>query len=170
MKSQFTRIVKYLHSPTSSAESADLWSRQAKSKGHAHRQRPTRNLAVNLWFGFGCGMAAVATLVSSGDTHAQSTDDFLRIYAVNIIQEPPQPWIGYGSSSPLTARPTMTTSAHSSSARIRPPRRSCGVAPLEERCCVGMRGTTKSAASRLMGIPRPGGVWSAPVHSRPTVS
>jgi S1-C subfamily serine protease len=28
--------------------------------------------------------------------HAQTTDDSLRLYAVNIVQDPPQPWTGYG--------------------------------------------------------------------------
>jgi hypothetical protein len=27
---------------------------------------------------------------------AQTTDDSLRLYAVNIVQDPPQPWTGYG--------------------------------------------------------------------------
>jgi hypothetical protein len=34
----------------------------------------------------------VATLASSGDAHAQSTDDSLRLYAVDIWQDPPQSW------------------------------------------------------------------------------
>jgi S1-C subfamily serine protease len=29
-------------------------------------------------------------------SHAQSTDDSLRLYAVNIVQDPPQSWTGYG--------------------------------------------------------------------------
>jgi hypothetical protein len=39
---------------------------------------------------------ATAALASLGFAHAQPTDDSLRIYAVNIVQDPPQPWPGYG--------------------------------------------------------------------------
>ena len=39
---------------------------------------------------------AATILASLGFAHAQSTDDSLRIYAVNIIQDPPQSWTGYG--------------------------------------------------------------------------
>ena len=70
-----------------------------------------------------------------------------------------------------TDRPRTTiTSAQSSSERIRPPRKSCGMALLGERCCIGMRGTTRSAASRLTGIPTPTGALSVRVRSRPTAS
>jgi len=40
--------------------------------------------------------AAVAVLAPLACAHAQSTDDSLRVYAVNIIQYPPQSWTGYG--------------------------------------------------------------------------
>ena len=40
-------------------------------------------------------LAATAS-ASLGFAHAQSTDDSLRIYAVNIVQDPPQSWTGYG--------------------------------------------------------------------------
>jgi hypothetical protein len=39
---------------------------------------------------------AVAALVPLGCTHADVTDDSLRIYAVNILRHPQQPWTGYG--------------------------------------------------------------------------
>jgi Trypsin-like peptidase domain len=39
---------------------------------------------------------ATAGLASLEFAHAQSTDDSLRIYAVDILQDPPQPWTGYG--------------------------------------------------------------------------
>jgi hypothetical protein len=39
---------------------------------------------------------ATAALASLGFAHAQPTDDSLRLYAVNIVQDPPQPWPGYG--------------------------------------------------------------------------
>ena len=80
MKDQFTRIYKCL-------------SRQGGNQEFAYRREPTRTLVVNL--GIGCCLA-VATLVPFEDAHAQSTDDSLRIYAVNIIHDPPQPWTGYG--------------------------------------------------------------------------
>ena len=91
MKRQFKRIFRYLYSPRDSfAERVDLQSGQGKGKGRAHRHEPARNLAVSLGFGF-C-LAAVSILASSGDTHAQSTDDSLRLYAVDIWQDPPQSW------------------------------------------------------------------------------
>jgi Trypsin-like peptidase domain len=80
MKEQFTRIYKCL-------------SRQGGNQESAYRREPTRTLVVIL--GIGCCLA-VATLASFADAHAQSTDDSLRIYAVNIIHDPPQPWTGYG--------------------------------------------------------------------------
>lgn len=62
MKKQFTRIFRYLYSPHhSSAERADLRSRQDASKGSAHRQRPARSLTVNL--GFRCCLAAATLAV-----------------------------------------------------------------------------------------------------------
>jgi hypothetical protein len=39
---------------------------------------------------------ATAGLASLGFAQAQSTDDSLRIYAVDILQDPPQPWTGHG--------------------------------------------------------------------------
>ena len=39
---------------------------------------------------------ATAALASVVFAHAQSTDDSLRLYAINILQDPPQPWTGYG--------------------------------------------------------------------------
>ena len=41
---------------------------------------------------------AAAALASLGFAHAQTdpADDSLRLYAVNIVQDPPQPWPGYG--------------------------------------------------------------------------
>jgi hypothetical protein len=35
-------------------------------------------------------------LAPLGGAHAQSTDDSLRVYAVNIIRHPTEPWTGYG--------------------------------------------------------------------------
>jgi hypothetical protein len=44
-----------------------------------------------------------------GYVHAQSTDDSLRLYAVNIVQDPPQPWTGYGI---YLGRGLVITAAH----------------------------------------------------------
>jgi hypothetical protein len=52
---------------------------------------------------------ATAALASLGFAHAQPTDDSLRIYAVNIIQDPPQPWTGYGI---YLGRGLVITAAH----------------------------------------------------------
>src|SRR6266540_3368765 len=76
MKKQFFRIYKCLARPGSNKDSA-------------YRQGAARALTVNV--GIGCCLA-VATLVSFADAHAQSTDDSLRIYAVNIWLDPPQSW------------------------------------------------------------------------------
>jgi S1-C subfamily serine protease len=89
MKPQFTRIFRYLDC---SARKAHPWPRQGKYK-RAHRQGPARSLTVNLRF-WCC--SAVAALAAFDSAYAQPTDDSLRIYAVNIIQDPPQPWTGYG--------------------------------------------------------------------------
>jgi S1-C subfamily serine protease len=51
-----------------------------------------------------------AALMPVGDAHAQlSPDDSLRIYAVNIIQDPPQSWTGYGI---YLGRGLVITAAH----------------------------------------------------------
>jgi trypsin-like peptidase len=52
---------------------------------------------------------ATTALASLGFAHAQPTDDSLRIYAVNIIQDPPQPWTGYGI---YLGRGLVITAAH----------------------------------------------------------
>jgi S1-C subfamily serine protease len=48
-----------------------------------------RRIAISLFLPI-----AVGALVPGA--YAQSTDDSLRIYAVNIVQNPPQSWTGYG--------------------------------------------------------------------------
>jgi S1-C subfamily serine protease len=50
---------------------------------------PMLRLAIGL-------LLATASLASLGFAYAQSTDDSLRIYAVDILQDPPQPWTGHG--------------------------------------------------------------------------
>jgi Trypsin-like peptidase domain len=52
---------------------------------------------------------ATTALASLGFAHAQPTDDSLRIYAVNIIQDPPQSWTGYGI---YLGRGLVITAAH----------------------------------------------------------
>jgi S1-C subfamily serine protease len=52
---------------------------------------------------------ATAALASLEFAHAQPTDDSLRIYAVNIIQDPPQSWTGYGI---YFGRGLVITAAH----------------------------------------------------------
>ena len=43
------------------------------------------------------GLFVILALVSPlGLAHGQPTDDSLRIYAVNIVRDPPQEWTGYG--------------------------------------------------------------------------
>ena len=43
------------------------------------------------------GLFVILALFSPwGLAHGQSTDDSLRIYAVNIVRDPPQEWTGYG--------------------------------------------------------------------------
>jgi hypothetical protein len=39
---------------------------------------------------------AAMVLAPLGGAHAQSTDDSLRVYAVNVIRHPTEPWTGYG--------------------------------------------------------------------------
>src|SRR5262245_8802361 len=86
MKKQFIRIFRHLYFPR---EKADLRSRHGGSKETAGRRGPARGLSIN--FGFGCCLA-VATLSAFGNAHAEPTDDSLRIYAVDIWQDPPQSW------------------------------------------------------------------------------
>ncbi len=50
-----------------------------------------RSAYLGIWF---CAVAA--SLAAGALAHAQGTDDALRVYAVNIFQQPRQPWPGYG--------------------------------------------------------------------------
>ncbi len=96
MKKQFPQIYRYLSRPCEGSEGKDS----------AYCQRPARSLAINL--GIGCCLA-VAALPTFGQAHAQSTDDSLRIYAVNILLDPPQSWTGYGI---YLGRGLVITAAH----------------------------------------------------------
>jgi hypothetical protein len=50
-----------------------------------------------------------AALLPLNFAHAHPADDSLRIYAVNIIQDPPQSWTGYGI---YLGRGLVITAAH----------------------------------------------------------
>jgi hypothetical protein len=71
---------------------------------------------------------AAAALASLGFAHAQTdpADDFLRLYAVNIVQDPPQPWPGYGI---YLGKGIVITAAHivGSAARTKPSVRIAGM-------------------------------------------
>jgi hypothetical protein len=73
----------------------------------------------------GLSVAAVV-LGPPGRTHAQSTDYSLRIYAVNILQDPPQPWTGYGI---YLGKGLVITAAHvvGSASRTKPSVRIAGM-------------------------------------------
>ena len=81
--------------------------------------KPTLRLAIRF-----CLVAA--SLLPLGFTHAEPTDDSLRIYAVNIIQDPPQSWTGYGI---YLGRGLVITAAHvvGSAARTKPSVRIAGM-------------------------------------------
>src|SRR2546430_4837010 len=108
MKKQFARIYRCL-----------------SSRGQEDADRPgaARALAVSL--GIGCCLA-VAALATLGQAHAQSTDDSLRIYAVNIVHDPPQSWTGYGI---YLGRGLVITAAHvvGSAAHTKPSVRIAGM-------------------------------------------
>src|SRR5206468_371035 len=52
---------------------------------------------------------AVAAFMPLEYALAGDTDDSLRLYAVNIVQDPPQPWTGYGI---YLGRGLVITAAH----------------------------------------------------------
>jgi S1-C subfamily serine protease len=72
------------------------------------------------------GFVFALTLAACGNALAQSTDDSLRIYAVNIIQDPPQSWTGYGI---YLGKGLVLTAAHvvGSAARTKPSVRIAGI-------------------------------------------
>src|ERR1700747_358916 len=61
-----------------------------------------------------------------GLAHGQPTDDSLRIYAVNIVRDPPQEWTGYGI---YLGNGLVITAAHvvGSAARTQPSVRIAGM-------------------------------------------
>ena len=89
MKRQFTSIFRYLFSCATVLLRGLICGRDTGARESLVARRPARCLTINL--GFGCCFA-VATLAAVGSAHAQSADDSLRIYAVDIWQDPPQSW------------------------------------------------------------------------------
>jgi hypothetical protein len=73
--------------------------------------RPTLRFAIRFCL-------AAAALLPLGFAHAQThpADDSLRLYAVNIVQDPPQPWPGYGiylgKGVVITAAHVVGSAAH----------------------------------------------------------
>jgi hypothetical protein len=67
----------------------------------------SRATVTNMRFASWCLVAAV--LMPLDCAHGQSTDDSLRVYAVHIIQDPPQSWTGYGI---YLGRGLVITAAH----------------------------------------------------------
>src|SRR6516225_12496450 len=74
-----------------------------------------------MWF-----LLAMAVSVPSGFAQEEPTDASLRIYAVNIIQDPPQSWTGYGI---YLGRGLVLTAAHvvGSAAHTKPSMRIAGM-------------------------------------------
>src|SRR6516164_1787962 len=113
MKRQFTSIFRYLFSCATVLLRGLICGRDTGARESLVARAPARSLTISL--GFGCCFAA-ATLAAVGGAHAQSTDDSLRIYAVNIIQDPPQSWTGYGiylgKGMVITAAHVVGSAAH----------------------------------------------------------
>jgi hypothetical protein len=89
MKKQFTSIFRYLFPRATVLLRGLICGRGTGARESLVARGPARSLTINL--GFGCCFA-VATLAAVGGAHAQSTDDSLRMYAVDIWQDPPQSW------------------------------------------------------------------------------
>src|SRR5215467_8093537 len=89
MKRRFTSIFSYLFSRATVLLRGLIGGRDTAAREPLVARGPARSLTINL--GFGCCFAA-ATLAAVEGAHAQSTDDSLRIYAVDIWQDPPQSW------------------------------------------------------------------------------
>ena len=123
MKRRFTSIFRCLFSCTTVLLRGLICGRDTGARESLVARAPARSLTINL--GFGCCFAA-ATLAAVGGAHAQSTDDSLRIYAVNIIQDPPQSWTGYGI---YLGRGLIITAAHvvGTAARTKPSVRIAGM-------------------------------------------
>jgi S1-C subfamily serine protease len=97
------------------------------------------------WIGF---CLAAASLLTLGFAHAEPTDDSLRLYAVNIIQDPPQSWTGYGI---YLGRGPVITAAHvvGSAARTKP---SVRIADMELPAKAIKEGSLKRVDLTLLSI------------------
>jgi len=89
MERRFARIFRYLFPRVKILVRGLICGRGMGARESLVARGPARCLTINL--GFWCCFAA-ATLAAVGGAHAQSTDDSLRIYAVDIWQDPPQSW------------------------------------------------------------------------------
>jgi hypothetical protein len=71
------------------------------------------------------GLLVMSVSVSPGFAQEDTTDDSLRVYAVNIIRDPPQEWTGYGI---YLGMGLVLTAAHvvGTAARTRPSVRIAG--------------------------------------------
>ena len=89
------------------------------------RQSPTR-VELKPFLRLAIRFLAATALASPGLVHAQSTDNSLRIYAVNIVQDPPQSWTGYGI---YLGKGLVITAAHvvGSASRTKPSVRIAGL-------------------------------------------
>jgi S1-C subfamily serine protease len=78
-------------------------------------------IRFTIWF-----LAAMMVSLPPGFAQDEPTDESLRIYAVNIIQDPPQSWTGYGI---YLGSGLVLTAAHvvGSAARTRPSVRMAGL-------------------------------------------
>src|SRR5262245_40496795 len=114
MKRRFTSIFRYLFSCTTVLLRGLICGRDTVARESLVARAPARGLTINL--GFGCCFAA-ATLAAFGSAHAQSTDDSLRLYAVDIWQDPLQSWgpgrgVYLGKGLILTAAHVVGSAAH----------------------------------------------------------
>src|SRR5262245_4036072 len=124
MKGRFTSIFRYLFCCDTVLLRGMICGRNTGARESLVARGPPRSLTIKL--GFWCCFAA-ATLAAVGGAHAQSTDDSLRIYAVDIWQDPPQSW-GPGRGVYL-GKGLILTAAHAvgSVARSKPSVRIAGM-------------------------------------------
>jgi len=126
MKRRFARIFRHLSPRVKILVRGPICGRDMGARESLVARGPGRCLTIKL--GFWCCFAA-ATLAAVGGAHAQSTDDSLRIYAVDIWQDPPQSW-GPGRGVYL-GKGLILTAAHAvgSVARSKPSVRIAGMDP-----------------------------------------
>jgi S1-C subfamily serine protease len=81
-------------------------------------------LRLQTRIGFYVALAALALIGES--THADPADEALRLYAVNVVQDPPQEWTGYGI---YLGKGLILTAAHvvGSAAQTKPSVRIAGL-------------------------------------------